>query len=142
MEVIELSAPLPFDAELRVPGGGARDTAPSEPRIHVALMKEALTIVNEQHRRAREWRDEANRLERELALETALSAGLLAQATALKDALRFLCPDHVLLRPTGRRFSDTGQAETTLTLVFNHAFDQRAEELGLDEPERVRAPAL
>jgi hypothetical protein len=147
MDVIEASAQIPFEAEFRVrdshaPDARSQDMLAHEPRIHVALMKEALTIVDQQHRRAKEWRETAQKLERELALETALAAGLLAQAKALKDALRIVHPDHILLRPTGRSFSDSGHSETTLTLVFNHAFDLRAKELGLDQPEQARAPAL
>jgi len=142
MDVTEASALVPLEAELRALNAYSRDMRPLEPRVHVALMQEALSIVDQQHRRVREWREQAHRLERELALESALAAGLLAQAKALKDALRLVHPDHILLRPTGRNFSDTGQAETNLTLIFNHAFDVRAAELGLDEPERARAPAL
>jgi hypothetical protein len=105
-----------------------RPLAGSTPMIEASVAEAALTA-------------RAKRLARELEMEQALNAGLLAQARALKHALRIVNPEHVLLRRTGRTFSDTGAPETNLSLVFNHAFDIAARELGMRQPEKARASA-
>lgn len=69
-----------------------------------------------------------------LAIEQSSAAGLVAQVRALKGE----CPNSKLLVPTGRKFQD-GEAELVMHRdVFDPAFDAKARELGIQNPEDYR----
>lgn len=84
-----------------------------------------------------EWKAHAEKLQMQLALAEAQKAGGLAQALALRNALRSVCPNHPLLQPSAQVYrsgTDAGQPKTNLALVYERGFDQAAARMSLASP--------
>jgi hypothetical protein len=75
-----------------------------------------------------------------LAVQEAGRAGLRAQALALKAELERIDPNNALFAETGK-FYKTGIAQNNLKVVYDGAFDKKAQELNLSKPQQFR-PAV
>ncbi len=83
---------------------------------------------------------EIARLKSALAVEQMHTAGLAAQALALKAALERADPNNALLKKTGRVFPD-GKPQVGLSLVYSKAFDDEGARRNIPQPNRFRKVA-
>jgi hypothetical protein len=99
-----------------------------------ASVRQFQAALDEMRRERDVARRQVEKATKALAIETAHSAGLLAQVRALKAE----CPKSKLLMETGRVGAD-GTVELNMTVtVYRPAFDEKAREMGLATPELYR----
>jgi uncharacterized coiled-coil protein SlyX len=91
-------------------------------------------VVAEQEAQITELRERIVALATQVAVAKADFAGRDAQMKAFMSQH----PDSPLLRDSGRRFRD-GDTKTVSRLTFEAAFDAKAREMGIVDPEQHRA---
>ncbi len=91
--------------------------------------------------RVKELEAQLKAAQSELSKKKATSAALLAQANAMKNALKAVDPGSRLLGPTKEVWRSgvlAGQPKTGLRLIWERAFDATAKELGVENPLSMR----
>lgn len=103
-----------------------------------AAMHEANAIIERKNKLLLEWVARAEKLEHDLAVERAHSAGLAAQGKAARAAI-IQGTGSTLLAKTGRHYASGPQ--DALHVIYEQGFDARAAELRLGDTGALRAQA-
>jgi hypothetical protein len=108
-----------------------------EPRQKPPTVKQ----VHQLEKRIHELEEKLKATQRELGLKKAANEGLMAQANALKAALKAAYPKCPLLGPSGKVWNSgpmAGKQKSRLRVVWEQAFDVEAKRLGAADPMKIR----
>jgi hypothetical protein len=105
-------------------------------RNESAIRDRGQAIINDKVEKIRRLEQEVEVLREALIQEIAHSAGLTAQVIAMRDRHG----DSPLRKTTGLTLPD-GRPQRVITTIYEKAFDEKARELGVQDPTQIRQVA-